>query len=196
MIIKEANFKTSVANAKNLPDDMPEIVFAGKSNVGKSSLINMLANRNRLAISSNTPGRTRLVNFFTINNAFYFVDLPGYGYSKSGKGAEMQYSKLIETFLNTSKNIKHVFILIDIRNGVGENDRMLVDFCYGRLPFSIVCTKADKLSSSAANLNKNKIAAELGIPKEQIILSSSNDEKAKQALLSKIEEVLGERNVK
>ena len=103
MIIKKATFKTSVANAKNLPGDKPEIVFAGKSNVGKRSLINLLAGRKRLAISSNTPGRTRLVNFFEINEAFYFVDLPGYGYSKSGKEAEKQYSRLIETFLNTSK---------------------------------------------------------------------------------------------
>lgn len=196
MKIKNAVFKTSVADAKNLPCDLPEVVFAGKSNVGKSSLINLLAGRRRLAISSNTPGRTRLVNFFTINDELYFVDLPGYGYSKSGKGAEVKYSKLIETFLNTSKNIKHVFILIDVRNGVGENDKMLVDFCYGRLPFSIVCTKADKLSKSQANRNKIQIATALGIPKDQIILSSNNDEKAKEELLKKIEEVLGENNAK
>ena len=157
MKIKSATFFTSVIDAKKLPGDMPEVVFAGKSNVGKSSLINLLAGRKKLAISSNTPGRTRLVNFFKINDAFYFVDLPGYGYSKSGKTAEKKYSQLIESYLNTSKNIKHVFILIDVRNGVGENDRMLVSFCYGRLPFSIVCTKADKLSRSQANLNKIKM---------------------------------------
>ena len=103
MVIKSASFKTSVADAKKLPGDLPEIVFAGKSNVGKSSLINLLVGQKKLAISSNTPGRTRLVNFFTVNNSFYFVDLPGYGYSKSGKEAEKKYSRLIETFLNSSK---------------------------------------------------------------------------------------------
>ena len=194
MVIKSASFKTSVADAKKLPGDLPEIVFAGKSNVGKSSLINLLVGQKKLAISSNTPGRTRLVNFFTVNNSFYFVDLPGYGYSKSGKEAEKKYSRLIETFLNSSKNIKHVFILIDVRNGIGENDKMLIDFCYGRLPFSIVCTKADKLSRSQANLNRIKIANELGIPKDDVVLSSNKDLKAKEQLLKKIEEVLGENN--
>lgn len=194
MRIKSAEFKTSVANAKNLPSDKPEIVFAGKSNVGKSSLINLLAGQKRLAISSNTPGRTRLVNFFEINKNFYFVDLPGYGYSKSGKEAEKKYSNLIETYLNSSKNIKHVFILIDVRNGVNENDRTLVQFCYGRLPFSIICTKADKLSRAQANLNKIKIANEFGIPKDELILSSNKDENAKKQILNKIEQVLGENN--
>lgn len=193
MKIKQAKFKTSVAKINLAPKDLPEIVFAGKSNVGKSSLINFLVGQKKLAIASSSPGRTRLVNYFEVNENFYFVDLPGYGYSKSGKEAEIIYSNLIEKFLNTSKNIKHVFILIDVRNGVTENDRILVNFCYGRLPFSIICTKADKLSKSNANLARIKIANEFGTPKEDVLLVSNKIQQSRELVLNKIEEVLKEK---
>lgn len=192
MKIKEAKFKTSAIKLSDVPKDLPEIVFAGKSNVGKSSLINFLVNQKKLAITSSSPGRTRLVNYFLINNKFYFVDLPGYGYSKSGKEAEQKYSSLIEQFLNGSKNIKHVFILIDVRHGVTENDKILVNFCYGRLPFSIICTKADKLSKANANLSRIKIANEFGMPKDDVLLVSNKLENSKQVVLDKIEKVLKE----
>ena len=120
------------------------------------------------------------------------MDLPGYGYSKSGKEAEQKYSSLIEQFLNGSKNIKHVFILIDVRHGVTENDRILVNFCYGRLPFSIICTKADKLSKANANLSRIKIANEFGMPKDDVLLVSNKLENSKQVVLDKIEKVLKE----
>ena len=187
MVIKNAKFVKSVADSKGLPSDKPEFVFAGKSNSGKSSLINALVNQKRLAISSSTPGRTRLVNFFEVNGQFYFVDLPGYGFSQSGKSAELTYSNLIEDYLGSSKRIKRVFILIDCRNGISENDEILIKYCYGRLPFTIICTKADKLAISKANLNKIKIANDLGLGKDDVVLCSSTNKKGIDKILDIIE---------
>ena len=129
-MIKQAKFVTSVADAKNIPDyAVPEIAIAGKSNVGKSSFINFVVNQNKLAKTSQEPGRTRLLNYFEINNGeYYFVDLPGYGYAKVNRQEKQKWGGLIENYLRTSKNLINVFVLVDLRHEPTDDDKMLINY--------------------------------------------------------------------
>lgn len=148
MIIKNAQFKISAVSPKQYPDDnLPEIVLVGKSNVGKSSFINTMINRKKLARTSSEPGKTRQINFYDINQSFYFVDLPGYGYSKMSKVEQSRVGNFIEEYLSTSKNIALIIFLIDIRHLPSENDRLMYDYVVrsGR-PFIILANKADKIA--------------------------------------------------
>lgn len=148
MIIKNAQFKISAVSPKQYPDDnLPEIVLVGKSNVGKSSFINTMINRKKLARTSSEPGKTRQINFYDINQFFYFVDLPGYGYSKMSKAEQSRVGNFIEEYLSTSKNIALIIFLIDIRHLPSENDRLMYDYVVrsGR-PFIILANKADKIA--------------------------------------------------
>ncbi len=148
MIIKNAQFKISAVSPKQYPDDnLPEIVLVGKSNVGKSSFINTMINRKKLARTSSEPGKTRQINFYDINQIFYFVDLPGYGYSKMSKAEQSRVGNFIEEYLSTSKNIALIIFLIDIRHLPSENDRLMYDYVVrsGR-PFIILANKADKIA--------------------------------------------------
>lgn len=148
MIIKNAQFKISAISPKQYPDDnLPEIVLVGKSNVGKSSFINTMINRKKLARTSSEPGKTRQINFYDINQSFYFVDLPGYGYSKMSKAEQSRVGNFIEEYLSTSKNIALIIFLIDIRHLPSENDRLMYDYVVrsGR-PFIILANKADKIA--------------------------------------------------
>ncbi len=148
MIIKNAQFKISAVSPKQYPDDnLPEIVLVGKSNVGKSSFINTMINRKKLARTSSEPGKTRQINFYDINQSFYFVDLPGYGYSKMSKVEQARVGNFIEEYLSTSKNIALIIFLIDIRHLPSENDRLMYDYVVrsGR-PFIILANKADKIA--------------------------------------------------
>lgn len=148
MIIKNAQFKISAVSPKQYPDDnLPEIVLVGKSNVGKSSFINTMINRKKLARTSSEPGKTRQINFYDINQSFYFVDLPGYGYSKMSKAEQSRVGNFIEEYLSTSKNIALIIFLIDIRHLPSENDRLMYDYVVrsGR-PFIILANKADKIA--------------------------------------------------
>lgn len=158
MNIKEAQFVISNTDYRKCPqDEKPEYAFIGRSNVGKSSLINMLTNRNKLAMTSSTPGKTLLINHFIINNEWYLVDLPGYGYAKRGKEGRTQIAKIIESYITKRTQMTNLFLLIDSRlepqkidlefmNWLGENE----------IPFSIVFTKIDKISKSALEQNKIK----------------------------------------
>ena len=148
MVIKNAEFKISAVSPKQYPDDgMPEIVLVGKSNVGKSSFINTMINRKRLARTSSEPGKTRQINFYNINHSFYFVDLPGYGYSKMSKAEQAKVGPFIEEYLSTSKNIALIIFLIDIRHAPSENDRLMYNYVVSSgKPFIIIASKADKIA--------------------------------------------------
>lgn len=150
MVIKKISLETVCGITSKIPDNtLPEIGFAGKSNVGKSSLINALMNRKSFARTSATPGKTQTINFYNINDAMYLVDLPGYGYAKVSEQEKIQWGKMIEKYLNTSKQLKAVFLLIDIRHDPSANDKMMYDWIVeqGFQPI-IIATKLDKIKRS------------------------------------------------
>lgn len=161
--IKDATFITSVASEdKFYKTDKPIIAVCGKSNVGKSSLINMLANKKKLAKTSDTPGRTRLINYFDFGD-FVLADLPGYGFAKVSKEEKQKWARLLETFLATEP-IKLLLSLVDIRHDPTEDDKMMINYLYHyRLPFVIIATKSDKLSKSKIKPQLNRISAELRV---------------------------------
>jgi len=156
MKIKSVKFVTSAAKVRQAPSDaLPHIAFAGRSNVGKSSLLNALFNRKKMALVSSTPGKTRLLNFFLVNESIYFVDLPGYGFAKVPMKIKEQWGHLVENYLQHSENLKCVVVLTDSRHEVQKMDRQLVDWlARNDIPFIVVGTKADKLT-------KNKLNAQL-----------------------------------
>ena len=150
MVIKNVNLETVCGITSKLPDnELPEIAFAGKSNVGKSSLINALMNRKAYARISAKPGKTQTINFYNINEAVYLVDLPGYGYAKVSEQEKIQWGQLIERYLHGSKQLKAVFLLIDIRHDPSANDKMMYDWivAQGYNPI-IIATKLDKIKRS------------------------------------------------
>jgi GTP-binding protein len=163
MKITSVEFVKSVADAQNIPqDNLSQIAFAGRSNVGKSSLINCLLNRKRIAKTSSTPGKTRLLNFFKINGILYFVDLPGYGYAKAPKNEIKQWQTLIESFFLHSKKLVKVISLIDSRIGPTALDRQLFDWVNNQsIPLVIVATKADKQSKSVLLNNIKKFSRQI-----------------------------------
>lgn len=151
MIIKSAKIQTSATNPQFYPDDdLPCIALAGRSNVGKSSLINSLLNRKSLARVSGTPGKTRTINFFIVNENFYLVDLPGYGYAKLSKEEQASWGKTMEMYFSQSKNLKHLFLLLDIRHEPKDSDKQMYEYClHYNIPFTIIATKSDKISRGA-----------------------------------------------
>lgn len=148
MLIKNPEFKISAVSPVQYPDDnLPQIVLVGKSNVGKSSFINTMVNRKKLARTSSEPGKTRQINFYNMDNKFYFVDLPGYGYSKMSKVEQAKVGSFIEQYLNTSKNIALIVFLIDIRHNPSENDRLMYRYIIdSERPCIIITSKADKIA--------------------------------------------------
>ena len=150
MVIKSVNLETVCGITSKLPKNkLPEIAFAGKSNVGKSSLINGLMNRKSLARTSSRPGKTQTINYYNINDAMYFVDLPGYGYATANVKVKAQWGKMIEDYLHQSKKIRAVFLLVDIRHAPSENDQIMYDWILNRgyKPI-IIATKLDKIKKS------------------------------------------------
>lgn len=148
MLIKNAEFKISAVSPKQYPvDELPEIVLVGKSNVGKSSFINTMLNRKKLARTSSEPGKTRQINFYDVNHSFYFVDLPGYGYSKMSKVEQAKVGTFIEEYLSTSQKIALIIFLIDIRHSPTENDQLMYDYVVrSGKPCMIIANKADKIA--------------------------------------------------
>jgi GTP-binding protein len=190
--IKSATYIKSVVDLKSLPkDQLPEIAFAGRSNVGKSSALNRLVNIKNLAKTSSTPGKTKLINSFLINKNLYFVDLPGYGYAKASKSMRKSWGKLVEDYLKTRKNLKGTVLLIDSRRGLLEPDLQLsewLDF-YGREKL-IVLTKADKLSRSALLSNVKKTSQALNLSSDSFVLFSAKTGEGKDKILKWIEQML------
>ena len=187
MIIKNAKFITSVAeSSKILEFDKPIVAVSGKSNVGKSSIINMLAGQKKLARTSVTPGRTRLINYFDFES-FVLCDLPGYGFAKVGKEEKAKWGKLMQDFL-VSKKIDLIIQLVDIRHDPTEDDKMMVNFLYFyRLPFVIVATKADKLPKTKIKPRLLDIASKLKVGVGDITATSAEKGLGKTEVLDIIE---------
>lgn len=163
MIIKKPEFKISAVNPKQYPDDgLPQIVLVGKSNVGKSSFINTMVNRKKLARTSSEPGKTRQINFYNMDNKFYFVDLPGYGYSKMSKSEQVKVGSFIEEYLAKSTNIALIVFLIDIRHSPTENDRLMYRYIIDtNKPCIVVANKADKIAVTKVDSQVRNLQDEL-----------------------------------
>ena len=175
MIIKEVNLETVCGYTSKLPDNQkPEIAFAGKSNVGKSSLINALMNRKSLARTSAQPGKTQTINFYNINDVMYLVDLPGYGYAKVAESEKKKWGQMIENYLHNSKQLRAVFLLIDIRHDPSANDKMMYDWIvYQGYEPIIIATKMDKLKRSQISKHVKLVREGLGLKKESIVIPFS-----------------------
>lgn len=190
MKIKSARYITSVVTKEKLiMDEIPEISFVGRSNVGKSSLINNLTSIKNLAKTSQVPGLTKMVNYFDINDGqLRFVDLPGYGYAKVGRKQKDVWSSLMGDYLSFSNSLKLVFLLVDIRHEPSELDLMMVNYLISqKIPFAVIATKADKLSKSAINNSIFAISKALNIRKEMIFVHSSQTGLGKEQILDFIE---------
>ena len=189
MQIKKAVFVKSMVDMKNHPGgNIPEIAIAGKSNVGKSSLINYLCNQKKLAKTSGTPGKTRLVNFFKINDRFFFVDLPGYGYAKVARSEQLSWAQMIEDYLAGTRNLKAIMILVDIRHAPSENDLMMFNWAAQyAIPVICVATKADKIAKSKRFNQINMIRKTIGYGEGfDIFPASSQDRFGKEEILASI----------
>ena len=175
MIIKNPKFEISAVNKKQYPKgDLPEIVLVGKSNVGKSSFVNTMTNRKNLARTSNTPGKTRQINFYNIDDKFYFVDLPGYGFSKMSKQEKVISGKYIEEYLEEGKNVRLIVMLLDIRHKPTDDDILMYDYILkSNLPFIVLTNKADKIAITKVNDEVERIKKTLGISFSTILPFSS-----------------------
>ncbi len=175
MIVKNPKFEISAVNKSQYPKrDLPEIVLVGKSNVGKSSFINTMINRKNLARTSNVPGKTRQINFYNIDDKFYFVDLPGYGYSKMSKKEQIISGKYIEEYLEKGKNISLIIFLVDIRHKPTEDDKLMYDYILkSNLPFVVLTNKADKIAITKVDSEVDKIKKEFRISFSKILPFSS-----------------------
>lgn len=179
MIIKSVNLETVCGITSTIPENIhDEVAFAGKSNVGKSSLINALMNRKALARTSSQPGKTQTINFYNINEALYLVDLPGYGYAMAGEEIKAKWGQMIEHYLHTSKRLKAVFLLIDIRHDPSENDILMYDWMLhqGFAPI-IIATKSDKLKKSQLKRHIDNIRSVLAVEPGTIIIPFSAETK-------------------
>ena len=179
MVIKKVNLDIVIGVTSAIPDtEFPEVAFAGKSNVGKSSLINALMNRKSYARTSSQPGKTQTINFDNINDAMYLVDLPGYGYANASPAVKAKWGKMIEKYLRQSANLKQVFLLVDIRHDPSENDKMMYNWIVdnGFRPV-IIATKLDKLKRSQIAKHVKAVRAGLGLKEDDILIPFSSQTK-------------------
>lgn len=179
MVIKKVGLETVCGITSKLPDNIyPEVAFAGKSNVGKSSLINALMNRKSLARTSAQPGKTQTINFYNVNDEIYFVDLPGYGYAKANEEVKAKWGKMIEDYLHKSKQLKAVFLLIDIRHEPGNNDKIMYDWIVkqGYNPI-IIATKLDKIKRSQIDKQVKLIKNALKVKPGTVVVPFSAETK-------------------
>ena len=191
LVIKNATFITSAARPEQfITPDKPMIAVCGKSNVGKSSFINMLANRKKLAKTSSEPGRTRLVNYFDFG-AFVLADLPGYGFARVSKSEKIKWAQTLDNFFKDKEKISHVFMLVDSRHDPTADDVQMIEFLhYNTLPFTVVLTKADKLSRMKIKEHTKAIAADLYLGEKNLIATSSQTGYGKDEVLAKIAHVI------
>ena len=194
MIIRKAELETVCGITSTLPENLlPEFAFAGKSNVGKSSLINGLLNRRALARTSSQPGKTQTINFYNVNDDLYFVDLPGYGYAKVSVEVKAKWGKMIERYLKKSKMLKCIFLLIDIRHDPSANDKLMYDWIVnnGYNPI-IIATKLDKLKRSQVQKNIKAIKDGLKLcPGSKIIPFSAETKQGKDEIWALMDELTG-----
>ena len=196
MLIKEPRFEISVMNKSQYPKNkLPQIVLAGKSNVGKSSFVNCLVNRKALARTSSAPGKTRQINFYNMDEKFYFVDLPGYGYSQMSKVEQKKVGDSIETYLRNSKNINLVILLFDIRHDPTANDKMMMDYIKSTgHRYIVVTSKADKIAKTKVQSYVDKIAEILDVESDLIFAFSSENKFNRDVVWEVIEESLSIRD--
>ena len=182
---------TAVRKSQYPEDNKCEFLLVGRSNVGKSSFINTLINRKNFARTSATPGKTQTLNFFLINDEFYIVDVPGYGFARVSKKLKNKFGMIIEDYLESRHNLRNVFMLVDFRHKPTSDDVMMYNFLkYYNIPVTIVATKADKVKKSMYDKNKNFITKELEISDDDIILFSTITKVGKEEILNKIETML------
>ena len=195
MIIKTVELETVCGITSKLPDNTkPEFAFAGKSNVGKSSLINALMNRKAYARTSSQPGKTQTINFYNINDALYYVDLPGYGYEKVAQEVKAKWGKMIENYLHQSPMLKRVFLLIDIRHEPSVNDKTMYDWIvYNGYQPVIIATKLDKINRSQVQKHMKMVRQGLGIGQDVTVIPFSAETKqGRDEIWALIEEMMGE----
>lgn len=194
MVIKNVNLETVCGVTSTLPENtLPEVAFAGKSNVGKSSLINGLMNRKSLARTSSQPGKTQTINFYNINDAMYLVDLPGYGYAKVAEAEKAKWGKMIENYLHSSKQLRAVFLLIDIRHDPSANDKIMYDWVVhqGYDPI-IIATKLDKIKRSQIERHVKAIRVGLKVkPGTKILPFSAETKQGRDEIWAVMDEVIG-----
>ncbi len=195
MNVNNVNLAAVAVKKEQYPDGgLPEIAFAGKSNVGKSSLINAMINRKALARTSGSPGKTRTINFYNVEDTLMFVDLPGYGYARTSKSEQEKWGKMIEGYLMKREYLKGIILLIDIRHEPGENDKMMYEWLrhYGH-KIIIVATKSDKLKRSQINKHLSVIIKSLNLEKDDVIIPFSSENKSgKDELWEVIEALISE----
>ncbi len=191
LIVKKAEYMGSFVEMKQLPvGQLPEVALMGRSNVGKSSLINKTVNRKKLAKSSSTPGKTQTMNYYLINEAFYLVDLPGYGYAKVSKTQRRQWQKMIERYLRERQQLKGVILLLDIRHQPGENDLLMTDWLTKmNIPLLVIATKADKISRGTRAKHTGIIRKSLNLPADPLCFSAETGEGTVD-VLEALEEIL------
>ena len=195
MIIKTVELETVCGITSKLPDNTkPEFAFAGKSNVGKSSLINALMTRKAYARTSSQPGKTQTINFYNINDALYYVDLPGYGYAKVAQEVKAKWGKMIENYLHQSPMLKRVFLLIDIRHEPSVNDKTMYDWIvYNGYQPVIIATKLDKINRSQVQKHMKMVRQGLGIGQDVTVIPFSAETKqGRDEIWALIEEMMGE----
>ena len=194
MEIKQAEFITSMAQYGNFAGKgLPQIAVAGKSNVGKSSLINKLCNRNKLAKTSATPGKTKLINVFLLNRAFHLIDLPGYGFARVDKAEKARWGKMMQEYFEHSDELRHVFCLVDIRHEPTEDDKQMNTFLRQMgIPFTVIATKADKISRGARQKQLAPICRALFVQPWEVICWSSEDGTGRDQVQKLLDEVLAE----
>lgn len=189
MLIKDCRFIISAVKSSQYPEgDLPEIAFVGRSNVGKSSLINSLLNRKKLVKVSSNPGKTRTINFFMVNGEIMFVDLPGYGYAAVSREEKMKWAPMIEDYLTKRNNLKSVVLLVDIRHKPTEDDKIMYDFIkHYKDKVIVVATKLDKISKNSLNKNLLLIEKTLKIDNNDVLIPySSENHKGREALWEEI----------
>ena len=194
MVIKKVNLDIVIGVTSAIPDTQyPEVAFAGKSNVGKSSLINSLMNRKSYARTSSQPGKTQTINFYNINDCMYLVDLPGYGYANASPAVKAKWGKMIEKYLRKSANLKQVFLLVDIRHDPSENDKMMYDWivAQGYEPI-IIATKLDKLKRSQVQKHVKMVRQGLSLlPGSQVIPFSAVTKQGREEIWDLMDRLIG-----
>ena len=193
MIIKTVEFVKSAVKPSQYPEyDLPEIAFAGRSNVGKSSLINTLIQRKNMVKTSSKPGCTQLINFFLVNEELSFVDLPGYGYAKVSKKIRSQWQPMVNLYLSQRQNLFGLILLIDIRRDPGKEEFDMVDWLESHeMPYLVILTKSDKLSKTKQQKRLFSICSQMNREKNSVILFSAKTKKGRETILEEIEDLTG-----
>ncbi|RLC01341.1 MAG: YihA family ribosome biogenesis GTP-binding protein [Deltaproteobacteria bacterium] len=196
MIIKTVEFVKSAVKPSQYPEyDLPEIAFAGRSNVGKSSLINTLIQRKNMVKTSSKPGCTQLINFFLVNEELSFVDLPGYGYAKVSKKIRSQWQPMVNLYLSQRQNLFGLILLIDIRRDPGKEEFDMVDWLESHeMPYLIILTKSDKLSKTKQQKRLNTICSQMNREKNHVILFSAKTKKGRDTILEEIKSLIDWHN--